>query len=118
MSTTADLVTVLKKELKAARMTYADLAAKLGMAESSVKRMLAKGDMPLSRIDAICRALKLDFAELARRVADAQPLLKELTQEQERAVVADKKLLLCAICVLSQWTLEQITTAYRLTEPE
>jgi hypothetical protein len=80
--------------------------------------MLAKGDMPLSRIDAICRALKLDFAELARRVADAQPLLKELTQEQERAVVADKKLLLCAICVLSQWTLDQITSHYRLGEAE
>ena len=76
------------------------------MAESSVKRMLAKGDMPLSRIDAICRALALDFADLARRVADEQPLLKELTQEQEKAVVADKKLLLMAICVLSQWTLE------------
>jgi DNA-binding Xre family transcriptional regulator len=118
MSTTADLVTVLKKELKAAQMTYADLARSLDMAESSIKRMLAKGDMPLSRIDAICRALKLDFAELARRVADAQPLLKELTQEQEKAVVADKKLLLCAICVLSQWTLEQISTAYRLTEAE
>jgi DNA-binding Xre family transcriptional regulator len=99
-------------------MTYADLARALGMAESSVKRMLAKGDMPLSRIDAICRALKLDFAELARRVADAQPLLKELTQEQERAVVADKKLLLCALCVLSQWTLEQIVAYYRLTEAE
>lgn len=118
MSTTADLVTALKKELKAAQMTYADLAAGLGMAESSVKRMLAKGDMALSRIDAICRVLKLDFAELARRVADAQPLLKELTQEQEKAVVADKKLLLCAICVLSQWTLEQIVTDYRLTQAE
>jgi DNA-binding Xre family transcriptional regulator len=118
MSTTADLVLALKKELKAAQMTYADLAAGLGMAESSVKRMLAKGDMALSRIDAICRVLKLDFAELARRVADAQPLLKELTQEQERAVVADKKLLLCAICVLSQWTLEQVTHEYRLTEAE
>lgn len=118
MSTTADLVLALKKELKAAQMTYADLAQALGMAESSVKRMLAKGDMSLSRIDAICRALKLDFAELARRVADAQPLLKELTQEQERAVVGDKKLLLCAICVLSQWTLEQITQEYRLTEAE
>ena len=56
--------------------------------------MLAKGDMALSRIDAICRVLKLDFAELARRVADAQPLLSQLTQEQEKAVVADKKLLL------------------------
>jgi DNA-binding Xre family transcriptional regulator len=84
MSTTADLVQALKKELKSARMTYADLARSLDMAESSVKRMLAKGDMPLSRVDAICRVLKLDFAELARRVADAQPLLKELTQEQER----------------------------------
>ena len=118
MSTTADLVAALKKELKTAQMTYADLAQALGMAESSVKRMLARGDMPLSRIDAICRALALDFADLARRVADEQPLLKELTQEQERAVVADKKLLLMAICVLSQWTLEQVTTAYRLTEAE
>jgi DNA-binding Xre family transcriptional regulator len=118
MSTTADLVSALKKELKAAQMTYADLAEGLGMAESSVKRMLAKGDMALSRIDAICRVLKLDFGELARRVADAQPLLKELTQEQEKAVVADKKLLLCAICVLSQWTLEQVGREYRLSEAE
>jgi transcriptional regulator with XRE-family HTH domain len=118
MSTTLDLVTALKKELKAAQMTYADLAQALGMAESSVKRMLAKGDMSLTRVDAICRALKLDFAELARRVAEAQPLLSEMTAELERAVVADKKLLLVAICVLSQWTLEQITAAYRLSEAE
>ncbi|HSV83270.1 MAG TPA: XRE family transcriptional regulator, partial [Ramlibacter sp.] len=32
--------------------------------------------------------------------------------------VADKKLLLCAICVLSGWTLEQVVTQYRLTEAE
>lgn len=118
MSTSADLVTVLKKELKSAQMTYADLALALGMAESSVKRMLAKGDMPLSRIDEICRALKLDFAELARRVADMQPLVTGLTEAQEKAVVADKKLLLVAICVLSQWTLDQITASYRLSQAE
>jgi transcriptional regulator with XRE-family HTH domain len=118
MSTTADLVLALKKELKAAEMTYADLAKRMGMAESSVKRMLAKGDMSLSRIDAICRVLTLDFAELARRVADAQPLLVELTQAQEKAVVADLKLLLVAICVLSQWTQEQIVSTYRLSTAE
>ncbi|SDM68186.1 Cro/C1-type HTH DNA-binding domain-containing protein [Oryzisolibacter propanilivorax] len=118
MSTTADLVAALKAELKAARMTYADLARELNLAESSVKRMLARGDMPLARVDAICRALKLDFADLARRVADSQPLLQELTQEQERAVVADKKLLLMAICVLSQWTLAQVLATYRLDEAE
>lgn len=118
MTTTAHLITAIKDELKTVNMTYAELARKLGMSESSVKRMLAKGEMPLSRVDAICGALKLDFAQLARRVADTQPLLAELTLAQEKAVVTDKKLLLVAICVLSQWTLEQIVAHYRLSEAE
>ena len=59
MSTTADLVLALKQELKAADMTYADLAQALGMEESSVKRMLSKGDISLARVDAVCRAIKM-----------------------------------------------------------
>ncbi len=118
MSTTADLIAVLKRELKTAGITYAQLAAALGMAESSVKRMLSQGDMPLSRIDAICQVLRTDFAELARRVAEQQPARHELTLEQERAVVADRKLLLAAICALSQWTFEQVLASYRYDEAE
>ena len=118
MSASIDLVHAIKAELKVVGMTYAQLAQHLGLAESSVKRILAKGDMPLSRIDEICRVLKLDFAELARRVADAQPLRHELTLAQEKAVVADRKLLLVAICCLSQWTFEQMLASYRLTEVE
>ena len=91
MSTTADLVAALKTELKASGLTYAALAERLGVAESSVKRMFsARGDMPLSRIDAICRALNLDFADLARSVADKAPLLAELSLAQEMAVVGDR----------------------------
>ncbi len=118
MSTTQDLVTALKAELKAAGITYADLAHELRMAESSIKRIFAKADMPLSRIDEVLRVLKMDFADLARKVADAQPLRRELTHEQEAAVVADRKLLLVAICALSQWTFEQIVATYTLTEAE
>ena len=118
MSTTHDLVTALKTELKAAGITYADLAVHLGLAESSIKRVFAKADMPLSRIDDVLRVLKMDFAELARKVADAQPLRRELTLEQETAVVADRKLMLLAICCLSQWTFEQMTSTYRFTEAE
>jgi transcriptional regulator with XRE-family HTH domain len=118
MSTTADLVDALKAELKRAGLTYADVAAGLGLAESSVKRIFAKRDMPLSRIDEVLRLLKMDFAELARQVADAQPLRQELTVAQEQAVVADRKLLLMAICCLSQWTLEQVLASYRITEAE
>lgn len=118
MSTTASLIAILKDELKAAHLTYADLADKLQMSESTVKRMLARSDMPLSRIDAICRVLKIDFAEVARRVAESQPLLTELSLVQEKSLVANTKLLLVAICVLSQWTLEQILAFYSLTEAE
>lgn len=118
MSTTQSLITVLKAELKAAGLTYATLARELNLAESSVKRMFAKGEMPLSRIDEICRVLKTDFAELSRQVADAKALRRELTLEQEAAVVSDGKLLLCAICALSQWTFEQIVATYTITEAE
>lgn len=117
MSTTADLLTHLKAELKAAGVTYATLAARLGLAESSVKRMFSKGgDMPVSRLDDICRVINLDFADLARRVADAQPLMLELTLAQENAVVADRTLLVVAICVMSQMPVEEILATYELTE--
>lgn len=118
MSTSQDLVEVLKRELKRSGITYAALARSLGMAESSVKRMFSRADMPLARVDEICRVLKTDFAELAREVTALQPLREELTLEQEEAVVADRKLLLLAICVQSQWTFEQVLAAYRFSEPE
>ena len=118
MSTTQDLVNALKSELRAAGVTYADLADALGMSESSVKRVFAKSDMPLSRIDEMLRVLRMDFAELARKVADAQPLSRQLSAEQEAAVVADRKLLLLAICCLSQWSFEAMTQEYAFSDAE
>ncbi len=119
MSSTRDLIAALKAELKLAGITYAELAEHLLLAESSVKRMFAsEGDLPLSRIDEVLRLLKMDFADLARRVADAQPLRRELSEAQEQAVVADPKLLLLATCCLSQWSFEQVVATYRYEEAE
>ena len=118
MSSSQDLVHVLKAELRRAGITYAELARALGLAESSVKRIFARGDMPLSRIDEVLAVLKMDFAELAARVVQGQPLRQELTLAQEQAVVADRKLLLLAICVLSQWTFDQIVSTYDVTPAE
>jgi transcriptional regulator with XRE-family HTH domain len=119
MSSTQTLIQVIKAELKSQGLSYADMARELGLSESSVKRMLAPGgEMPLSRVDEICRVLKTDFAELTRALAERQSLRMELTLAQEKAVVADPKLLLMAICCLSQWTWEQILASYRLSEAE
>jgi hypothetical protein len=118
LSSTKDLIAALKAELKAAGITYADLAPQLGLAESSVKRMFSHADMPLSRIDEVLRVLRMDFADLARRIADAQPLRRELSLEAEQAVVGDPKLLLMAICCLSQWTVDQITATYTYSDAD
>jgi hypothetical protein len=118
MSSTKDLIAALKTELKAAGVTYADLAEHLDMAESSIKRMFSQADMPLSRIDECLRVLRMDFADLARRVVDAQPMRRELSAEQEEAVVRDPKLLLIAICCFSHWTFDQLTTTYTYTDAE
>jgi len=112
------LVAALKAELRRAGITYAALARELGLAESSVKRIFAKGDMPLSRIDEMLAVLKMDFADLAREIAQAAPPRRELSIEQERAVVADPRLLLAAICVLSQWTVDEIVEHYALSRPQ
>lgn len=118
MSSTQALVGVLKAELKAAGITYAHLARQLGLAESTVKRMFAQGEMPLSRVDQVCAALGTDFSALARRLALAHAPRGQLSEAQEAAVVADPRLLLVAICALSQWTLEQIVATYALSEAE
>ncbi len=112
---TSLLIEVLKQELKSQARTYADLASALGMSESSIKRMFSQKEMPLSRIDDVCRFLNTDFASVARTVADTRPLLGELTYAQEAAVVKDPLLLLAAICVLSHWSVEQIVKAYAIT---
>ncbi len=118
MAASLDLVNALKAELKAAGITYADLARRLGLAESSVKRIFSRADMPLSRVDEVLGVLGLDFADLARRIADQQPLRHQLTLAQETAVVADRKLLLVAISCLSHWTFDQIINTYTISHSE
>lgn len=118
MNTPHELVVALKSELKAAGITYKELARQIGLAESSVKRLFSLGDLSLSRIDDVLRVLKMDFAELSRKIADAQPLRRELTLEQEQAVVASPKLMLLAICCISQWTFEQMVSTYSFTDNE
>jgi len=119
MASTQTLIELIKNELKAAGISYADLAQQLELSESSVKRMFAAGgEMPLSRLDEICRVLHCDFAELSAKLARPAMERHELTLEQERAVVADPKLLLVAMCCLSQWSAEQMLAAYRLSEAE
>jgi DNA-binding Xre family transcriptional regulator len=118
MADTSALIEAIKRELRTREKTYAELADALEMSESSVKRMFSQKDMPLTRIDEICGFLGIDFATLAREVVNDTPLTSELTYEQEAALVKDPMLLLVAICVLSQWSFDQITQTYAVSDAQ
>ncbi|MFK7965443.1 MAG: helix-turn-helix domain-containing protein [Burkholderiaceae bacterium] len=118
MATSKELIKAIRQELRAADLTYADLAERLGNSESTVKRMFSRADMPLSRVDEILNLLGIDFNDLLRRMAQIQVAPLELRETQERALVSDRKLLLVAICCQSEWSFEQIKQSYLLSEAE
>ena len=116
MAHTAALVDVLKRELKARGVTYADLARQLRLSEASVKRMFSRRrfhaeaprrDLPPCA-DRILRA--------RARVVREETLISHLTLEQEKEIVSDRKLFLVAVCALNHVTFDQIVETYDITE--
>jgi DNA-binding Xre family transcriptional regulator len=118
MSSPELLLSVLRAELRAAAITYKTLAERIGMSESSVKRMFGQNDMPLSRLAQICQATGIALEDVLRGAADARPQADALTLPQEKSLVANARLLLVAICCLGHWSLDQIVETYSLSEAE
>ncbi|MFL6675503.1 MAG: helix-turn-helix domain-containing protein [Massilia sp.] len=118
MSSPELVLEVLRAELRAASITYKALAERIGMSESSVKRMFGQKDMSLSRLAQICKAAGIALEDVLRRAADTRPHADTLTLPQEKSLVANPRLLLVAICCLGHWSLEQVIETYRLTEAE
>ncbi|MGI4721562.1 MAG: helix-turn-helix domain-containing protein [Janthinobacterium lividum] len=118
MSSPEQVLDVLRAELRATGITYKGLAERIGVSESSVKRMFGQKDMALSRLAQICQVTGIAMEDVLRRAADARPQADALTLPQETSLVANPRLLLMAICCLGHWSLEQVVETYRLTEPE
>ncbi len=118
MAHSAALIDVMKRELKARGITYERVARHLGLSVATVKRMFSRRDFTLKRLDEICQLANTEFSDLVRSLNRDEPQISELTYEQEKEIVADKKLFLVAVCVLNHATFEQIVATYELTEAE
>jgi DNA-binding Xre family transcriptional regulator len=118
MSSPEQVLDALRAQLRAAGITYKALAERIGVSESSVKRMFGQKDMALSRLAEICQATGIAMEEVLRASLDNQTRTDTLTLPQETSLVANPRLLLVAICCLGHWSLEQIVETYRLTVPD
>jgi DNA-binding Xre family transcriptional regulator len=118
MSQTGLLVATLKKSLRERALTYVDVARALELSESSVKRLFARKDLSLERIERICELMKLDLTDLLELMNAAEPRIAELTEEQERALVGEPKLLLVGILAISFWSADDIVETFRISKAE
>lgn len=118
MTQIAQLIATLKQHLKAAGMTYRDVAQALDLSEPSVKRLLASGRLTVERLAQFCELLGMTMAELLQEAERSTPRLQMLTREQEAQLVSNEKLLLVAVCALNHWSLEDIVSAYSVSKAE
>ena len=112
------LIETLKRTLRAARITYADIAAHLDMSEANVKRLFATRSFTLQRIEAICEMMHMDLGDLFELLESERERIQHLTRRQEQELVADVKLLLVAVSVRNHLDFDEITGRYRLSETE
>ena len=118
MAQTRELVKTLKSALKANNMTYADVAAELGLTEASVKRIFSQQNFSLERLDQICQMVGMEISDLVQLMNEQQQRIQQLSYEQEKEITDDVTLTLVAVCVLNRWTMDEILTYFRISEPQ
>ena len=114
MSLRLDLVGALKARLRAAGITYADLAGRLRLSEAAVKRMFSKGAMTLARVEQVCEVLGADLGDLSQDLRAQREPLGELDLRQEEELVRDPKLMLALYLVLNRWRDEDVLSQYKI----
>jgi transcriptional regulator with XRE-family HTH domain len=112
------LVGELKRYLKAQGITYAQVAARVELSESSVKRLFASQTFTLQRLEQVCNAVGLEIGDLVELMNERREFLTELTPEQEDALLADTKLLLMTYLLINGWTLPEIVGHFTIDMPE
>ncbi|MBL8266942.1 helix-turn-helix domain-containing protein [Steroidobacter sp.] len=117
MSECAQIVSVLKRSLKARGTTYRDLAVALKLSEASVKRIFAAETFSLARLEQICAALGLSIVEVARMAAQqTTPGGQQLSIEQEELLASDSRLLACFHLLLNGRQSKAIASELDLVE--
>jgi len=118
MSQTLQLITTLKRQLKARGVTYAQVATHLKKSEATIKRQFSQQSFSVRTLESISDLIEMNLAELVQAAEDAQSGLRQLSEAQEAELVNDPRRMLIAVCVLNHWTLAQIVAIYRIREAQ
>lgn len=117
MGESAQIVSALKRSLKARGMTYRDLARGLELSEASVKRIFAEETFTLERLEQVCTVLGLSIVEIVGMAVPATTSTgQQLTLAQEEALASDPQALAAFHLLLNGRAAHAIATELHLTE--
>lgn len=109
----------LKRSLKAKNILYRDLAETLNLSESSVKRILSSKSLSLERLEEICKASDLSFAEICRNAQfEEESHVFTLSADQEKALAENPRLLHYFVLLHEGKKPQKIEKEYELTATE
>jgi hypothetical protein len=115
---TDQLLETLKRVLKSRKLTYADLAPRIGLSEASVKRLFSQRTFTLSRLQQVLAALDMDFFELARLARGAADAPQEMTETQEQALASEPQLMGVFYLLFNDWQPAQILARHEVSEAD
>jgi DNA-binding Xre family transcriptional regulator len=117
MADSKTLVRNLKARLRADDVTYRELAQRLGVSEPTIKRDLSRGAFTLQRLDRICEVLDVTLEDLLQDPQESR-LITRLSDEQERMLVANPKLLLVTYLIVNDWKFQEIVSTFQVSDAE
>jgi transcriptional regulator with XRE-family HTH domain len=118
MNQTNQIYDELKLLLKAAGLTYGDVARHLDVSNASVKRLFSEQTMSLQRIEAVAELLNMTLGEVVSSAESREEQINVLSAEQEQALVDDISLLIVGVCVTNRWSFDTILNHYTIDEHE
>lgn len=117
MSEKKRIVEALKQRMKAQGVTYAQMAAHIGVSEATMKRYLSLGRFTLDTLDSMCEALSASLEELFESLgAGADDSRSFYSFDQEKALARDELLFAIFYLVAGGWRFSSIAEKFEIRE--
>lgn len=119
MSQVDQFLEAFKRSLKSRNIIYKDLARTLKLSESSVKRIFTDKSISLERIEEICKASDISFAEVCKNAQfEETPTQYQLSKDQEKALAEEPRLLHYFLLLNDKMTPQKIEKEFEVTSYE
>ncbi len=117
LSAAQSLLQGIKAALRARKLTYRQLSARIGVSEATIKRDLSRGRFSLQRLDQICDALQLSLGDLMQP-PEGLEILTQLSEAQEVVLASQPKLLVVTYLIVNDWKFQEIVSVFQMDDNE